>query len=210
MEPLSTLPPVWVAGGRQLVHASSPEKSEMHPNVLKRIVESDGWIARPTCPADLIALDLEEIVEARKDRGKAERPVHHGARELRLHRRKTAAPTRWRKQQQERYFRLTGTAGRGTTSRRSTSTGRSSTSRQMVEDRRKVGIEYMMLHTLTADLSQLDLIAKYIVEPFRTPDAEVGLVAHVLAGSTLGGRPQRRATEGPPYERITPVTPKLA
>ena len=37
----------------------------------------------------------------------------------------------------------------------------------MVEERREVGIEYMMLHTLTADLSQLELIAKHIVEPFR-------------------------------------------
>ena len=28
------------------------------------------------------------------------------------------------------------------------------------------GVEYMMLHTLSADLEQLELIAKHIVEPF--------------------------------------------
>jgi hypothetical protein len=29
-----------------------------------------------------------------------------------------------------------------------------------------MGIEYIMLHTLTPDLEQLDLFAKYILEPF--------------------------------------------
>jgi len=34
-----------------------------------------------------------------------------------------------------------------------------------------MGIEYMMLHTLTPDLEQLDLFAKYIVEPFADATA---------------------------------------
>lgn len=38
----------------------------------------------------------------------------------------------------------------------------------MVEARRAVGIEYMMLHTLTAELEQLELIARHIVGPFAT------------------------------------------
>ena len=87
VEPLTTVPPVWVAGGRQLVHAASPEKSEMHPKVLQRIARSDAWIARPTCPPDLIALDMEEIRAARDGARARGRPVHDGARELRLHRR---------------------------------------------------------------------------------------------------------------------------
>lgn len=36
----------------------------------------------------------------------------------------------------------------------------------MVAERQRVGIEYMFLHTPTADLEQLDLIAKHIVRPF--------------------------------------------
>jgi len=27
-------------------------------------------------------------------------------------------------------------------------------------------VEYLMLHTLTADLAQLELIAKHVIEPF--------------------------------------------
>ena len=66
---LDPLPPVWVAGGSQLPHEQSPERPEMHPNVLRRIVESDGWIARTTAPPELIASDLELILEARREAG---------------------------------------------------------------------------------------------------------------------------------------------
>jgi len=38
---------------------------------------------------------------------------------------------------------------------------------QKVQARRDAGVEYLMLHTLTADLGQLDLMAKHILEPFR-------------------------------------------
>ena len=66
---LDPLPPVWVAGGSQLPHEQSPERPEMHPNVLRRIAESDGWIARTTAPPELIASDLALIQEARREAG---------------------------------------------------------------------------------------------------------------------------------------------
>ena len=37
-----------------------------------------------------------------------------------------------------------------------------------VQRRVDAGVEYLMLHTLTADVEQLELIAKHIVEPFRS------------------------------------------
>jgi hypothetical protein len=36
-----------------------------------------------------------------------------------------------------------------------------------VQERIDAGVEYLMLHTLTSDLEQLDLIARHVVEPFR-------------------------------------------
>jgi hypothetical protein len=36
-----------------------------------------------------------------------------------------------------------------------------------VQARVDAGVEYMMLHTLTADIEQVRLIAEHIVEPFR-------------------------------------------
>jgi alkanesulfonate monooxygenase SsuD/methylene tetrahydromethanopterin reductase-like flavin-dependent oxidoreductase (luciferase family) len=158
-------PPVWVAGGRQLVHAASPEKSEMNPNVLRRIVESDGWIARPTCPPDLIAVDKEEIRQAREAAGRADRPftwahenfvyiVEHGS------------PDEVVRQQQEAYRRLTGTARPWDYIEAVYLNGTVDRIQQMIEQRIQAGIEYIFLHTLTADLAQLQLIAKHVVQPF--------------------------------------------
>ena len=62
---LDPLPPVWAAGGSQLAHEASPERPTMNANVLRRIAAADGWIARPTCPPDLIAADRELITVAR-------------------------------------------------------------------------------------------------------------------------------------------------
>src|SRR5690606_25245568 len=62
-------PPVWAAGGSQLPHETSPEQPTMNPNVLRRIAPSDGGIARPTCPPELIASDRELIIEARATAG---------------------------------------------------------------------------------------------------------------------------------------------
>ncbi len=158
-------PKTWVGGGRQLEHAASPERAAMSPAVLDRIIRHDGWIARPTCPADLIALDLQEIRAAQAERGLQTRPftVAHenftwlaesGSRE------DVAA-------EQQRRFRkvvsderpwdyidsvyMTGTIGE---------------IQQKVQDRIDAGVEYMMLHTLTSDLDQLELMAKHVLQPF--------------------------------------------
>src|SRR5215469_18651255 len=49
---------LWSAGGRQLPHAASPERPVLAPAVLRRIVASDGWIARPTSLPSQISEDL--------------------------------------------------------------------------------------------------------------------------------------------------------
>jgi probable F420-dependent oxidoreductase len=166
VEPLSVVPPVWVAGGRQLVHAASTEKSEMHPRVLQRIARSDAWIARPTCPSDLIALDMAEIREAREAAGLAEQPFTM-AHENFVYIVEQGSPEEIEREQQERYFRLTGSARPWDFLEAVYLNGTIDRMQAMVEERRAIGIEYMMLHTLTAELSQLELIAKHIVQPFR-------------------------------------------
>src|SRR5262249_40891031 len=55
---------LWSAGGRQLPHAASPERPVLAPAVLRRIVASDGWIARPTSLPSQISEDLAEIRQA--------------------------------------------------------------------------------------------------------------------------------------------------
>lgn len=165
VEPLSTVPPVWVAGGRQLVHAASPEKSAMHPRVLKRIARSDAWIARPTCPPDLIAVDMAEIRTARQEAGLDGEPFTM-AHENFVYIVEEGSQEEIVREQQEKYFRLTGSARPWDYIEAVYLNGMVDRIQAMVEARRSVGIEYMMLHTLTDDLSQLELIARHIVQPF--------------------------------------------
>lgn len=194
---LPSPPPVWSAGGSQLPHERSPEKPEMHPNVLRRIAAADGWIARPTCPPELIAADLERIRAARAgaepsghvaDGPRPARPERiaadrftDGARSVR-----SAAGDSdftvahenfiWIEEhgtedeitavQQRRFgaiisderpweyldaVYLPGTVDR---------------IQAKVQARIDAGVEYLMLHTLTPDLEQLELIARHVVEPF--------------------------------------------
>jgi alkanesulfonate monooxygenase SsuD/methylene tetrahydromethanopterin reductase-like flavin-dependent oxidoreductase (luciferase family) len=170
---LDPLPPVWVAGGSQLPHERSPERPEMHSNVLRRIAESDGWIARPTAPPDLIASDLALIEEARRSAGESKPfTVAHenfvwieegGNREAVI------------AEQQRRYGKVVS-GERGWDYIESTYlAGTIDEIQQKIQTRVDIGVEYMMLHTLTPDLEQLDLISRHIVEPFTNVTAQGGV-----------------------------------
>ena len=37
-----------------------------------------------------------------------------------------------------------------------------------IQQRIDVGVEHLFLHTMTADLSQLDLFARHLLEPFKS------------------------------------------
>jgi probable F420-dependent oxidoreductase len=168
VEPLTTPPPVWVAGGRQLEHSASPERPVMAPTVLRRICAGDGWIARPTAASDQIRDDLAEIDGelARQGTSRAARGfvvaqenfchvVERGSREdviaeqERAMRRVISDDRPW--DYVEAVF-LTGTVDE---------------IQQAVEERLQVGVEHLLLHTLTPDLEQLELFARHILAPFQ-------------------------------------------
>lgn len=160
-----TLPPVWAGGGRQLAHEASPEHGEMHPNVLRRIAAADGWIARPTCPPDGIAADLDEIHRARKKIGREGRPftVAHenftwieesGTRDQVIEEQRRRFSTVVSDERPWDYVQVVYMPGT------------IDEIQAKVQARIDAGAEYLMLHTLTDDLSQLELIAQHVVEPF--------------------------------------------
>lgn len=160
------LPPVWSAGGSQLAHERSPETPNMHPNVLKRIANADGWIARPTCPPDLLAIDRKEIARRREELGHDNDFTYahenfvwvseSNDRDAALH------------TQQERFSRIVSDERPWDYIASVYFSGTIDDIQSKVAERVEAGVEYMMLHTLTADLEQLDLIARHIVEPFST------------------------------------------
>jgi probable F420-dependent oxidoreductase len=160
-----TLPPVWAAGGSQLAHAASPETPAMHPNVLRRIVGADGWIARPTSTPTQLSHDLRLIREGRDEAGSD--TAFTVAHENFVWIDERASADAVRDEQQRRFgavlsderpweyidaVYLPGTVGK---------------IQHKVRERVDAGVEYLMLHTLTDSLDQLELISKHVVEPFR-------------------------------------------
>jgi probable F420-dependent oxidoreductase len=160
-----TLPPTWIGGGRQLEHAASPEAARMSPTVLDRIVRHDGWIARPTCPADLIKMDLDEIVDARKARGDQDRPftvAHENFTWLV----EGGSADAVEAEQQRRFSRVVSDERPWDYIDAVYMTGTIDAIQQKIQDRRDAGVDYLMLHTLTSDIDQLELMAKHVLTPF--------------------------------------------
>jgi len=155
-------PPVWVGGGRQLAHDASPEHGGMHPNVLRRIAHADGWIARPTCPPDGIGADLEEILEARP----ASLPPITVAHENFTWISSSGSVDQVRDEQQRRFAAVMSDERPWDYIDSVYLTGTVEEIQTKIAARRDAGAEVLMLHTLTADRSQLEAIAKYVLEPF--------------------------------------------
>lgn len=161
---LDPRPPVWAAGGSQLAHEASPEQPVMHPNVLRRIVEADGWIARPTCPPGLIASDLHQITAARSAAGR-DTPftvAHENFTWIE----EAGTADEIRTIQQERFGAIVSDERPWEYIDEVYMPGTIDRIQRKVQARVDVGVEYMMLHTLSADIEQLELIAKHIVQPF--------------------------------------------
>jgi probable F420-dependent oxidoreductase len=161
---LDPAPPVWAAGGSQLAHETSPERPAMHPNVLRRIVRSDGWIARPTCPPELIASDLELITAERARVGvtSAFTVAHENFTWIE----ESGTPDDVRAVQQARFGDIVSDERPWEYIDEVYMPGTIDEIQTKVQRRVDVGVEYMMLHTLSAGIEQLELIAKHIVEPF--------------------------------------------
>jgi probable F420-dependent oxidoreductase len=155
-------PPVWVAGGSQLVHETSPEFGGMHPNVLRRIASADGWIARPTCPPGLIARDFAAIRAARAEDAAPITVAHENFTWIEESGDRDAVTA----VQQQRFGTIVSDERPWEYVEQVYMPGTVAEIQAKVQARIDVGVEYMMLHTLTADIEQVELIAKHIVEPF--------------------------------------------
>jgi probable F420-dependent oxidoreductase len=162
-------PPVWSAGGSQLPHEQSPEGGGMHPNVLRRIVASDGWIARPTCPADLIAADLRLIDGARGEAGQ-DTPftvAHENFTWIEEQGSEADVTTI----QQRRFGAIVSDERPWEYIDAVYMSGTVEQIQNKVQARVDAGIDYLMLHTLDTGLEQLELIARHVAEPFRDATA---------------------------------------
>jgi probable F420-dependent oxidoreductase len=176
VEPLSQVPPVWVAGGAQLAHAASPDQPEMSPKVLDRICRWDGWIARTTAAPEQIAEDLKLI-------------------DAELHRRGTTRAQKRFTVAHENFCWISEKTSRGEAVDEQKRymmgvvsderpwdyieavylTGTIDDIQRRIQQEIDAGVEEIFLHTMTADVRQLELFAKYILEPFARVQAKATL-----------------------------------
>jgi probable F420-dependent oxidoreductase len=177
VEPLAQVPPVWVAGGRQLAHEASPDRPTMDPKVLQRICRWDGWIARPTSAPDQIVEDMKEIDDelalqgySRKTKGFT--VAHENFVWLTEKTKRTDAVA----EQKTRMLAIISDDRPWEYIEAVYLTGTIDEVQARIQQRIDAGVEHMFLHTMTADLSQLDLFAKHLLEPFKSavPPASTG------------------------------------
>jgi probable F420-dependent oxidoreductase len=167
VEPRLQPPPlVWSGGGSQLAHEQSPETPALHPRVLSRIANVDGWIARPTSPPESIAAD-RHLIEAERNAIGQTGPFTVA------HENFTWIPRQTSRgaviaEQQERFGAMLSDERPWEYIDAVYMTGTIDEIQAKIQARIDAGVEYLMLHTLTADPDQLDLIARHVVEPFAT------------------------------------------
>ncbi|MBV9354992.1 MAG: LLM class flavin-dependent oxidoreductase [Chloroflexi bacterium] len=167
VEPLTRVPPVWIAGGRQFAHETSPDQNRMDARVLQRIGRWDGWIARPTAPPSEIALDLAEI-DAELARQGTSRPQKGFvvAHENFCWLSEKTDPDELRADQQRHMLAVVSDERPWEYIESVYLTGTVDEIQRRIQERIDIGVEHIFLHTMTADLGQLELFAKHLLAPF--------------------------------------------
>jgi probable F420-dependent oxidoreductase len=164
--PMRTPLEVWVAGGRQLPHPSSPEPPTLAPSVLERIAASDGWIARPTAAPEQIKADADEILAFLQQRGRDadEFTIAH---ENFLHLVDTDEAAEAEREQRETFTAVMGEERPFEYFQRVYLTGTREEILQKIDQRIAAGVRHFMFHTLEPSTRQLDLWVEHIMPRIR-------------------------------------------
>ena len=161
-------PELWIGGGSQLADPKSPDVPRFVESVKARVLRSDGWIPRPTCPPDEIARDWVELQAYYRAHGRDpdECVVAH---ENFLHLVLTTDPVRARREQHEAYLRVMS-AERGPEYLETVYLfGTPDEVIASLQARVDAGVEYFMLHTMTPDPGQLRHWVEEIIPNVRFP-----------------------------------------
>jgi len=149
---------LWSAGGRQLPHAASPERPVLAPAVLRRIVASDGWIARPTSLPSQIAEIRPALEAAGRDPG-----TFTVAHENFLHLVPTQDRERALAEQRRAYATIMGGGRPFEYFEQVYLTGTPAEIVEKLRGRMAIGVEYLILHTLEPSTAQLNLWAEHVL-----------------------------------------------
>jgi probable F420-dependent oxidoreductase len=164
----SVRPELWIGGGSQLADPKSPDLPRFVEAVKARVLRSDGWIPRPTCPPDDIARDWAELRSYYREHGRdpGECVVAH---ENFLHLVLTNDPARAREAQHRAFLKVMS-AERGPGYLESVYLfGTPDEVIASLQARVDAGVEYFVLHTMTPDPTQLKDWVDEIIPAVRFP-----------------------------------------
>ena len=161
-------PEIWIGGGSQLADPKSPDLPRFVESVKARVMRTDGWIPRPTCPPTEIARDWRELQAYYREHGRdpSECVVAH---ENFMHIVLTNDPKKARREQHEAFLKVMSNE-RGPQYLESVYLfGTPDEIVASLQARIDAGVEYFMLHTMTPDPAQLRAWIDEIIANVRFP-----------------------------------------
>jgi alkanesulfonate monooxygenase len=166
---LSARPEIWIGGGSQLADAGSPDLPRFVDAVKARILKTEGWIPRPTCPPEDIARDWEELQVYLSEHGRDPSTLTI-AHENFVHLVLTQDPVKAREEQHTVFLRVMSEARGPAYLEKVYLFGTPDEIVESIQARVDAGVQKIMLHTMTPDPAQLESWVTEIVDNVRFPD----------------------------------------
>lgn len=165
---LETRPELWIGGGSQLADPASPEAPRFAEAVKRRILRSEGWIPRPTCPPDDIRRDWEELQAYFGEHGRDpdELTIAH---ENFMHFVDSEDPGTALREQHDAFLRVMSEERGPQYLEQVYLFGTPDEIVHSLQARVDAGVQRFMIHTLTPDPSQLEKWAEHIVPHIEFP-----------------------------------------
>ena len=166
---LETRPEVWIGGGSQLADPGSPDLPRFVDAVKKRILKSEGWIPRPTCPPEDIARDWAELQPYLEGHGRDPSTLTV-AHENFLHLVLTNDREKALAEQHEAMLKVMSNARGPEYLEKVYLFGTPDDVVESLQARVDAGVQRFMLHTMTPDPGQLEHWVTEMIEHVRFPD----------------------------------------
>jgi probable F420-dependent oxidoreductase len=161
-------PEIWIGGGSQLADPKSPDLPKFVESVKARVLRTDGWIPRPTCPPEEIANDWRQLQDYYREHGRDPREcvVAH---ENFMHIVLTNDPEKARREQHEAFLRVMSNERGPKYLETVYLFGTPDEITASLQARVDAGVEYFMLHTMTPDAAQLQSWIDEIIANVKFP-----------------------------------------
>ena len=163
-------PEIWIGGGSQLADPKSPDLPRFVESVKARVMRTDGWIPRPTCPPSEIARDWRELQDYYREHGRDPREcvvAHENFMHLVL----SNDPKKAREEQHAAFLKVMSNERGPEYLETVYLFGTPDEIIASLQARIDAGVEYFMLHTMTPDPAQLQNWISEIIPNLNFPVA---------------------------------------